>query len=95
MSERLSSKAVGILTRRAFALTVAAAGAAIAFAPREIVLSATTTASPEAVVSFHMDRLYLDRSGAAIPYLPPVGARSARFAARLTEEEFRWSYLPA
>ncbi|HXX44178.1 MAG TPA: twin-arginine translocation signal domain-containing protein [Candidatus Acidoferrales bacterium] len=95
MSERASPEAAQVLTRRAFARMVAAAGAAIAFAPHEILLSETMPSHNEAIVSFHMDRPYLDRSGTAIPYYPPAGARSAQFAAQLSEEEFRRSYVYA
>jgi hypothetical protein len=28
------------------------------------------------VVAFHYDQLYIDRSGSAEPYIPPVGLRS-------------------
>ena len=41
------------------------------------------------VVSFHMDRPYLDPTGMAKPYYPPRGLRSAEPAARLSEEAFR------
>jgi len=95
MSERTFPEAAQVLTRRAFARTAAAAAAAIAFAPHEILFLAAMPSHKEAVVSFHMDRPYLDRSGTAIPYHPPAGARSAQFAAQLSEEEFRRSYVYA
>jgi hypothetical protein len=95
MSERLPPEAAQQLTRRAFARTVAAAAAAIAFAPHEIVLLTAVSSHNEAVVSFHMDQPYLDRSGTAVPYHPPAGARSAQFVAQLSEEEFRRSYIYA
>ena len=41
------------------------------------------------VVSFHMDRLYLDATGTAAPYHPPPGARSAAPVAHLAEDAFR------
>ena len=41
------------------------------------------------VVSFHMDRPYLDTSGTATPYHPPRGMRSASPVAHLSEEAFR------
>lgn len=37
------------------------------------------------VVSFHMDQPYVDYSGTAEPYVPPVGARSAEHIASLDE----------
>jgi len=78
------------LTRRAFARIVAVAGAAFAFAPHEIALAdAMPSHGGRAVVSFHMDQLYVDRSGTAVPYRPPLGARSGQVVADLTEEAFR------
>ena len=50
-----------------------------------------TAAQPPAgaaVVSFHVDQLYLDKSGTAAPYLPPAGVRSGQAAAELSDEEF-------
>jgi len=91
MSGHTSPGPAHLLTRRAFSRTVAAA-AAIAFAPHKFLFSAEMASCGEAIVSFHMDRLYLDRTRTAIPYRPPLGARSARFAARLSEEEFRRCY---
>jgi hypothetical protein len=44
---------------------------------------------PHPVISFHMDQPYLDMTGAALPYLPPDGARSAEPAACLDERAFR------
>jgi hypothetical protein len=40
------------------------------------------------VVSFYMDRPYLDPTGMAEPYVPPAGARSAQPLAELSDEEF-------
>lgn len=39
------------------------------------------------VVSFHLDRPYLDFTGKAIPYLPPAGARGAEGLAGLSEAD--------
>lgn len=58
-------------------------------APRE------TTGRPRPpLVSFHIDRPYLDFSGTAEPYIPPAGARSAEPAAALSDAEFwrRYTY---
>jgi hypothetical protein len=41
------------------------------------------------VVSFYLDRPYLDMTGTALPYLPPKGACSAAAVSRLTEIAFR------
>ncbi len=93
MNERSPFETVRFLTRRAFARMVAAAGVAIAITVDEVLFSEAMPRGKRAVVSFHMDRPYLDRSGTAVPYHPPAGARSAQFAAQLSEEEFRRSYV--
>ena len=84
-----------MLTRRDFVAKLAVACAAIgafALAP-EAAWTAEASASSaqprEPVVSFHMDRPYIDRSGTAMPYHAPSGARSAAAVARLNEEAFR------
>jgi hypothetical protein len=85
-----------MLTRRDFVTKLAVAGVAIgafALAPGAAGL-AEASASPEQprkkpVVSFHMDRPYIDRSGTAMPYQPPPGTCSGEPAARLSEEAFR------
>jgi hypothetical protein len=84
-----------MLTRRDFVAKLAVAGAAIgafALAPG-VAWPAEASASPEQprkpVVSFHMDRPYLDPTGTAMPYHPPSGARAGEPAARLSEETFR------
>ena len=41
------------------------------------------------IVSFHVDRPYVDRSGCAEPYRPPAGTRSGAGAADLSETDFR------
>ncbi len=41
------------------------------------------------VVSFFLDQPYLDTTGLATPYQPPVGLRGGRSLAELTEGEFR------
>jgi hypothetical protein len=40
------------------------------------------------VVSFYMDRPYLDRTGTAEPYIAPTGARSGQPLAEVTDEVF-------
>lgn len=85
-----------MLTRRAFARMIAAAGAALEIAPYNIVLAEVMPmCGRRTVVSFHMDRLYLDSSGTAIPYHPPLGARSGQAAADLSEEDFRRRFVYA
>jgi hypothetical protein len=84
-----------MLTRRDFVAKLAVAGAAVgafAIAPGAVLQVETSAASqrvPREVVSFHMDRPYVDRTGTAMPYRPPRGARSAEPVAHLTEEAFR------
>ncbi len=50
------------------------------------------SASRPPVVSFHIDRPYLDLSGTAEPYIPPAGTRSGQPAATLSDTEFRRRY---
>ncbi|MGB6451470.1 MAG: hypothetical protein WBE92_12025, partial [Steroidobacteraceae bacterium] len=40
------------------------------------------------VVSFYMDRPYLDWTGTAEPYIAPAGARSGQPLAEVTDEVF-------
>jgi hypothetical protein len=84
-----------MLTRRDFVARLAVAGAAIgafALAPG-LAWPAEASAFPEqprkSVVSFHMDRPYIDPTGTAMPYRPPSGARSGAPVARFSEEAFR------
>ncbi|MGD1212075.1 MAG: twin-arginine translocation signal domain-containing protein [Candidatus Acidiferrales bacterium] len=87
-----------MLTRRDFVAKLAAAGAAIgalSMAPNAVLpFEAPQRVRGEVVafrevVSFHMDQPYIDRTGTAVPYRPPQGARSAALVAHLSEEEFR------
>jgi hypothetical protein len=86
-----------MLTRREFVAQAVAAVAAIgAFSAAPGAAAAvfgetrcSLWARREPVVSFHMDRPYLDWTGTAIPYCPPDGARSGEPAARLSDEAFR------
>ncbi|HTW25185.1 MAG TPA: twin-arginine translocation signal domain-containing protein [Candidatus Baltobacteraceae bacterium] len=83
-----------MVTRRKFIGQVAAAGAGIAalsLAPGAAVFAeaANVASVRKPIVSFHMDRPYVDWTGTAEPYYPPVGARSAEAASRLSEEAFR------
>jgi len=85
-----------MVTRRDFVAQLAAGAAAIGaftLTPGAAALAADCSASsPPArrpVVSFHMDRPYIDPTGTAMPYLPPSGARSGAPAARFSEEAFR------
>lgn len=45
------------------------------------------------VVSFHNGRPYLDPTGMANPYLPPLGTRSGQPLAELSEEEYMSRYV--
>jgi len=81
-----------MLTRRDFVAKLAVASAAICGARGAVLFGDAATDAPmnrREVVSFHMDRPYIDRTGTALPYNPPPGARSAEAAARLSEESFR------
>jgi hypothetical protein len=83
------------LNRRDFIVRVAAAGSLAtmmaapgsmrAAMPARGVTKSAEHAAP--VVSFHLDRPYLDPSGKAVPYLPPLGARGAEALARLGEAD--------
>src|SRR5215468_1729827 len=44
------------------------------------------------IVSFHVDRPYLDLTGSGMPYVPPPGLRSAAMLAHLDETTFRCRY---
>jgi hypothetical protein len=90
-----------MLTRRDFVGQLAAAGAAVgalSMAAGAGLFADTSASSRQAcgqavsfheVVSFHMDQPYVDPTGAAMPYHPPRGARSAAPIARFSEEAFR------
>ena len=78
-----------MLTRRDFIAQTAGAGAALGLAAAFPFVPLAAAPSPRPVVSFHMDRPYLDATGTALPYLPPDGLRSGEPAARLSEEQFR------
>jgi hypothetical protein len=84
-----------LLTRRAFiaevAVASAVAGAASMTSPAGVFGEALDAArGPRRdVVWFFMDRLFLDATGKAPAYHPPLGARSAAPVAHLTEEAFR------
>ncbi|MGA2509423.1 MAG: twin-arginine translocation signal domain-containing protein [Candidatus Acidiferrales bacterium] len=84
-----------MLTRRDFMAELAAASAAMAtmaMAPARIFVPAPMGARA-AVVSIHMDQLYIDASGRALPYLPPDGVRAGAPVAHLSEAEFRRRFV--
>jgi hypothetical protein len=84
-----------MLTRRDFVAKLAVAGAAIgafALVPGAEWLAEASASSVQPrgpVVSFYMDRPYIDPTGTAMPYCPPSGARSGAPVARFSEEAFR------
>jgi hypothetical protein len=94
----LRSTTVEQLTRRKFVARCAAAAASgaalcatpvIAIPARRTQSANITPATYRApVVSFHIDRPYLDITGMATPYLPPAGTRSGQFIAELSDEEY-------
>ena len=79
------------VTRREFLVTVPAVGAAMALGPldpRGPQSPGGWEGGPHApIVSFHLDQPYLDLTGLAKPYVPPVGMRSGASLATLSEEE--------
>ena len=79
-----------MLTRREFVAKLAA-GAALAAMPAK--MCAAMTRGRTAVVSIHMDQPYLDTTGRALPYDPPVGLRAAAPVAHLSETEFRSRFV--
>jgi hypothetical protein len=98
----------GGITRRAFlgqAAAAVGAGAALLagavqvarpvprVAPCETARGRPSASRPP-VVSFHIDRPYLDLSGMAEPYIPSAGTRSGQQAAALSDTEFwrRYAY---
>jgi hypothetical protein len=78
-----------MLTRREFVAKLAA-GAALAAMPAEMCAAMSRRT---AVVSIHMDQPYLDTTGRALPYDPPVGLRAAAPVAHLSETEFRSRFV--
>jgi hypothetical protein len=86
-----------LLSRRNF---VASAAALIGAATAVLVTEGPSVAAERAsaptqqpasrtpVVSFHMDRPYLDSTGTAEPYRPPAGLRSGQAMEELSEAEF-------
>ncbi|HXO87871.1 MAG TPA: hypothetical protein VN885_04415 [Candidatus Acidoferrales bacterium] len=79
-----------MLTRREFVAKLAV-GAALAAMPAK--MCAALPRGQTAVVSIHMDQPYLDTTGRALPYDPPVGLRAAAPVAHLTETEFRSHFV--
>lgn len=95
-NENSCAIAASAMTRRVFMHMLGAAGTALAISPGGLVLSeAIPSGGRREIVSFHMDQPYLDRTGTAVPYNPPPGARSGEVVARLTEEAFRRSHVYA
>ena len=65
------------------------AGPGFASAARAVPSVKAATALHRApVVSFHVDRPYIDTTGTATPYLPPAGTRSGQPIAELSDEEY-------
>ena len=67
------------LSRRHFLVAVPVAGTVFALAP-----SLAIRMPP--VLSFHLDRPYVDLTGREKPYIPPVGMRSGAPLASLSDE---------
>lgn len=98
MNETASAQKRSILTRRALVKNFFCASAILAAFPRAFRLAFARSGPAAAqlrppALSFYMDRLYLDRTGTAIPYLAPRGMRSAAPLAHLSEEALRRAQL--
>jgi len=94
MTEEIAGVSGLWLTRRAFiAGAVSAAALAIAPLPLPSEVSAVAAEPRRAVVTFYMDRLYLDRTGRSQPYRPPAGMRAGAPVEHLSEEEFRRHFV--
>jgi hypothetical protein len=93
------------MTRRSFVAHCAATATAASVAAFYSVSGCAVNAPPTEisnttppkhrtpVVSFHNGRPYLDPTGMANPYLPPLGTRSGQPLAELSEEEYMSRYV--
>jgi hypothetical protein len=77
------------LARRDFMGALLGAAAALRMVRLVHLEAAFPGVSSRPIVSFHLDQPYLDRSGTAVPYHPPAGARSAQIFSSLDEESLR------
>jgi len=82
-----------LCSRRTFvegaaAVAVTAAALALPALERGAVATRTRPAMRAPVVTFHLDRPYLDLSGMSEPYVPPAGTRSGQPLADLSDEVF-------
>ncbi len=97
MNQESSAELALALSRRTLLKHFARAGAAFVMLPRALrdVLAAGPSAAQvrPPVISFYMDRPYLDHTGMAIPYFWPRGTHSGAPLARLSEEAFRRAQL--
>ncbi len=80
-------------SRRAFLEGVAAVAATGAMVVRPAlergtVVTGSRPAVRTPVVTFHLDRPYLDLTGTSAPYVPPAGTRSGQPLAALSDEVF-------
>lgn len=77
----------------AFATAVAAAPLTLSVLPvaaRERESTSPKQATPQPVVSFHLDQPYLDVTGRDVPYRPATGLRSARVIGELSDEALQY-----
>jgi hypothetical protein len=72
-------------SRREFLCAVPLAGGALVLLPSLAFRSAS-------VVSFHLDQPYVDQTGTAEPFIPPVGMRSAAPLAAMSDMELSRYY---
>jgi hypothetical protein len=97
MNQRTFAETASTLTRRALVKSLAFAGTAFAVLPSALQAAlrapGQSAAMRQPVVAFYMDRLYIDATGTAVPYLSPLGMRSGAPLAHLSEEAFRRAQL--
>jgi hypothetical protein len=93
MKNNVAEDSVSMVTRRSFLGLLTTACAAASMIPGARLFGAAKVACVRPpVVAFHMDQLYVDRTGTAIPYRPPDGYRGAEPLANLSETALRMQY---
>ncbi|MGH9561666.1 MAG: hypothetical protein ACRD3S_09455 [Terracidiphilus sp.] len=98
MNETASVAKKSVLTRRTLVRNFAWASAVFAALPHALRITLPGSGDVAArmrppVISFYMDRLFVDHTGAAMPYHSPLGMRSGAPLAHLSEEALRRAQL--
>ena len=98
MNETASVAKKSVLTRRTLMQNFAWASAIFAALPHALRMALPGSGDVAArmrppVISFYMDRLFVDPTGAAVPYLSPRGMQSGAPLAHLSEEALRCAQL--